>query len=36
MNVQVDEESLAESSVLVQASFGDEPRPANFNLRNAT
>jgi hypothetical protein len=36
MNVQVDEKSLAESSVLVQASFGGRTATRKFNLRNAT
>jgi len=31
MNVQVDEKALSDSSVLVQASFADEPPPASFN-----
>jgi hypothetical protein len=35
MNVQVDEKSLAESSVLVQASFGGRTATRKFNLRNA-
>jgi len=36
MNVQVDEKSLAESSVLVQASFGGRTATRKFNLRNAS
>jgi hypothetical protein len=36
MNVQVDEKSLAESSVLVQASFGGRTSTRKFNLRNAS
>jgi len=36
MNVQVDEKSLAESSVLVQASFGGRTATREFNLRNAS
>ena len=35
MNVQVDEKALAESSVLVQASFGGRTATRKFNLRNA-
>src|SRR6267378_441028 len=36
MNVQVDEKSLAESSVLVQASFGGRTATRKFNLRTAS
>jgi len=36
MNVQVDEKSLAESSVLVQASFGGRTATRKFNLRAAS
>jgi hypothetical protein len=36
MNVQVDEKSLAESSVLVQVSFGGRTATRKFNLRNAS
>ncbi|HKB89456.1 MAG TPA: hypothetical protein VKC60_02940 [Opitutaceae bacterium] len=36
MNVQVDEKSLAESSVLVQASFGGRTATRKFNLRSAS
>jgi len=36
MNVQIDEKSLAESSVLVQASFGGRTATRKFNLRNAS
>jgi hypothetical protein len=36
MNVQVDEKSLAESSVLVQASFGGRTATRKFNLRNVS
>jgi hypothetical protein len=36
MNVEVDEKSLAESSVLVQASFGGRTATRKFNLRNAS
>src|ERR1700693_343052 len=36
MNVQVDEKALAESSVLVQASFGGRTATHKFNLRNAS
>ena len=36
MNVQVDEKSLPESSVLVQASFGGRTATRKFNLRNAS
>jgi hypothetical protein len=35
MSVQVDEKSLAESSVLVQASFGGRTATRKFNLRAA-
>src|ERR1700674_568899 len=35
MNVQVDEKSLAESSVLVQVSFAGQTATRKFNLRNA-
>ena len=36
MNVQVDEKSLAESSVLVQVSFAGQTATRKFNLRNAS
>ena len=36
MNIQVDEESLADSSVLVQASFGGRTATRKFQLRSAT
>jgi hypothetical protein len=36
MNVQVDEKSLAEASVLVQASFGGRTATRKFNLRAAS
>jgi hypothetical protein len=36
MNVQVDEKSLADSSILVQASFGGRTATRKFNLRNAS
>jgi hypothetical protein len=36
MNVQVDEKSLAESSVLVQVSFAGQTATRKFNLRAAT
>jgi hypothetical protein len=36
MNVQVDEKSLAESSVLVQVSFAGQTATRKFNLRAAS